>query len=436
VSDLGPTTETLRDTSPLLRFSAAMRWPRDRREEPIPDEDDGLVDESALSGRLAHIETRIGKLAERFDQLEFVIVEQFEPGMTEAGELPSGNLRDRLDRIEEGLGLLHRTPSSAPATWDETMAADEDLLDAAAVEARLDDIAARLAELAEAARPQEDPPGSAVDARLDEITARLAELAEAAQPRDGAGADALEARLDSLDRRLETVAAEAAARHEALLTTIVSEGGTSAVAASAAAEAREQALLATLATEAEDRHAALLSAMIAAADARYDAILSALDRAMNRPPPSPDLTLLHRGFAGFATALQTTLNQFETSVDSILARLDGMAQRLEAVEARIAAPPDPMAALTDGAPPVSGLEISLGALSEGIGALVRVLGTRSSGAREAEAEGAMLDQLGALVTAAVDAAARDNRTAMDETLRDLRLALAEVAADNLRLRIA
>jgi hypothetical protein len=105
------------------------------------------------------------------------------------------------------------------------------------------------------------------------------------------------------------------------------------------------------------------------------------------------------------------------------------------VETRIAAPPDP-AASTGGSPPASGLETSIGALSEGIDALVEVLVVRMSDAREANAKGAMLDQIGALVTAAVNAAARDNRTAMDETLRDLRLALAEVAAENLRLRVA
>jgi hypothetical protein len=201
VSDLGQTADTLREASPLLRFSSAMRWARDNRAERT--DDDGLVDEAAMSGRLAQIETRMGKLAERFDQLEFVIVEQFEPGMTEAGELPSGNLRDRLDRIEEGLGHLRRTPSPPP-TWAEATVRDEDVLDAAAVEARLDDIAARLAELAEA--------GSRDDAAKDALGARLAELTEAGA-RDDAARDALGARLDEMAARLAELV-EAGARDD------------------------------------------------------------------------------------------------------------------------------------------------------------------------------------------------------------------------------
>ena len=111
-----------------------------------------------------------------------------------------------------------------------------------------------------------------------------------------------------------------------------------------------------------------------------------------------------------------------------------MAQRLEAVETRLAAPAG--APAEDAAPATSALETSLGALSDRIGALVEVLGQRTSAPRQAESNPALLDGLGALVTAAVGEAARGSQSAMDETLRDLRLTVAEFAADSLRLRSA
>jgi hypothetical protein len=501
-----------------------MRWPRERAQAEMPDENDLTADDAPADGRLGEIEARIARLAERFDQLEFVIVEQFEPGMTEGGELPAGNLRDRLDRIEAGLGHLRR---DAPATWAEAIASDEEVLDAAMLEARLDEIAARLADLAHVAT-EPDGAAEALGARLDAIEKRLQEVAEEAGARQDSLLSAVTAEAAAREPALHAIAAAAAAQAEdlrATLTADIEARHAALVAAIAAAqdrpdtaeadaaslpagmaalaeemEARHAALLAALdaraavaqaaiATEtaareetlkaiaeaAETRHAAFLAALgdqgeatrtalaaeaatreaalTAVAEAvearqadlrdviatematRHDAILVALDRAMNRPAPAPDLTQQHRSFAGFATALQTTLNQFEVSVDSILDRLDGMARRLEAVEARIAAPAETAAGDAASVPP-SGLETSLGALSDGIGALVEVLGQRAAPLLEPEAGPAMLDQLGALVTAAVGEAARDSQSAMDETLRDLRLTVAEMAADSLRLRTA
>jgi hypothetical protein len=501
-----------------------MRWPRERTQAEMPDEDDMSAGEAPPEGRLGEIEARIAKLAERFDQLEFVIVEQFEPGMTDGGELPAGNLRDRLDRIEAGLGLLRR---DAPATWDEAMASEEAVLDAAALDARLDEIAARLADLAHIAAG----PGDAADAlaaRLDALEQRLGTVADEAAARHDsllsavtAEAAAREAALegiaaaaatrrqelkDILAAEIETrhasllaaigpaqeagdtvdvdiealrsdlraalaeemdarhagllaalneqaavartsVAAEAAAReaegkalaeaaearHAALLQAVTEHAETARALVAAEAAAREAALAAMPEAEAT-READLKAALVAEIDTRHDAILLALDRAMSRPAPAPDLTQQHRSFAGFATALQTTLNQFEVSVDSILERLDGMARRLEAVEARIPAPAAAPAA--DAAPAVSGIETSLGALSDGIGALVEVLGQRAAPSPVTEADPAMIDQLGAAVTAAIGEAARGSQSAMDETLRDLRLTVAEIAADSLRLRSA
>ncbi len=409
MSDYGPSSDTLQDTSPLLRFTSAMRWPRDRREETITGDAEPLVDETALTGRLADIESRIGKLAERFDQLEFVIVEQFEPGMTDGGDLPSGNLRDRLDRIEAGLGQLRGPSDATRASWNEATAPDEEVLDAAMVEAR-----------------------------LDEITARLTDLARRADEPVGAGvAETVDARLGALEARLDAVADEAAARHEALLAAVATEVAIRHEALRTAigsdAAARSQSALAEATAEAQARAEAIGAKLATEAEKRHEAVLAALERAMSRPAPAPDLTQQHRSFAGFATALQTTLSQFETSVDSILDRLDGMAQRLEAVETRMAQPAVDDASATPVA--ATGLETSLGALSEGIAALVQVLGQRAADPRGGT-DPAMLGQLGALVSAAVEEAARDNRAALDETLRDLRLALAEVAADNMRLRIA
>jgi uncharacterized coiled-coil protein SlyX len=494
-----------------------MRWPRERPQAEMPDEDDMTDAEAPPEGRLGEIEARIAKLAERFDQLEFVIIEQFEPGMTEGGELPAGNLRDRLDRIEAGLGLLRR---DTPATWDETMASGNEILDAAALEARLDEIAARLADLAHLAAA---PEGAAdvLAARLEALENRLGTVAEEAAARHDSLLSAVVAESAAREAALEGIAAAAATRREDLRAmlaaefearhaTLLSATGPAPEAGDAVeidaealrsdlraalaeeidarhaaflavlneqasasgSHAREEAVLTALAEAAEARHAALvdalnenaeaarsliaaeaaardaaLAAMAEAAESRqgdlraalaaeietrHDTLLAALDRAMNRPAPAPDLTQQHRSFAGFATALQTTLNQFEVSVDSILERLDGMARRLEAVEARVAAPA--AAPGGDATPAVSGIETSLGALSDGIGALVEVLGQRAAPAPATEANPAMLDQLGAVVTAVVGEAARSSQSVMDDTLRDLRLTMAEIAADSLRLR--
>jgi hypothetical protein len=473
-----------------------MRWPRERAQTAMPDEEDMAVEDERPPGRLGEIEVRITQLAERFDQLEFVIVEQFEPGMTAAGELPSGNLRDRLDRIEAALGLLRRDPPDAAGTWADAMTSGAEVLDVAVLEARLDEIAARLTDLAHGAKgPQVFPEA------FEALEKRLQTFAEEAAARHDGYLSAVTAEVAARDAALQAVAtaqdagltelraaltAEMDARQTALLAAFpapvesqgLSEAAVEAITGRVVREAAEraEARLETTLTEMEAREAAVLAAFRSEADAqrkaiaeafadeaaardaaaaaalaaaegaqtavaaefrtRHDAILAMLERAMNRPPPAPDLTQQHRSFAGFATALQTTLNQFELSVDAILDRLDGMARRLEAVEARIAAPVEAREAAIAAAP-VSGLETSIGALSDGIGALVEVLGQRAAPAREpSDPDTLMFDRLGALVTAAVDEAARGSQGAMDATLRDLRLAMAELAADSQRLRIA
>lgn len=60
------------------------------------------------------LEERFSHLSERFDQLEFVIVEQFEPGMTQEDGPDRGNLRDRLVRIEAALDGLAAVPAAGP----------------------------------------------------------------------------------------------------------------------------------------------------------------------------------------------------------------------------------------------------------------------------------------------------------------------------------
>jgi hypothetical protein len=223
-------------------------------------------------------------------------------------------------------------------------------------------------------------------------------------------------------------------RQAALIAALDDHSAIARAALAAEAAARESAFRS--AEEADvARQADLRAAMTAEMDMRQETILTALDRAMSRPAPAPDLTQQHRSFAGFATALQTTLNQFEISVDSILDRLDGMTRRLEAVEARIATQAEAAADDTVTVP-VSGLETSLGALSDGIGALVAVLGQRAAPVQESEPGPGMVEELAALVTAAVGEAARDSQNAIDHTLRDLRLTVAEIAADSLRLRTA
>jgi hypothetical protein len=271
-------------------------------------------------------------------------------------------------------------------------------------------------------------------ALAEEMEARHAALLAALDARAAVAQAAIATETAAREETLKAIAEAAETRHAAFLAALGEQGEATRTALAAEVAAREAALTA-VAEAVEARQADLRDVIATEMATRHDAILVALDRAMNRPAPAPDLTQQHRSFAGFATALQTTLNQFEVSVDSILDRLDGMARRLEAVEARIAAPAETAVGDAASVPP-SGLETSLGALSDGIGALVEVLGQRAAPLLEPEAGPAMLDQLGALVTAAVGEAARDSQSAMDETLRDLRLTVAEMAADSLRLRTA
>jgi hypothetical protein len=399
VIEQSPSSEGRENPSPILRFSAAMRVANETPPEDFdtpesaempemfgPDEAPGTsegfaVSEAAeipeaaetpeavgttempaaaessdeavsLSRRYSEIEAWIEKLAERFDQLEFVIVEQFEPGMSQPGERPSGNLRERLDRIEVTLAQLSQEPAEAlPAAVDGGSGAAA-LAAATGIEDRLNAIASRLADV--------------VDAEM----------------RRSAAADAAEDRLRTLEGAVE--------------------------------------------------------AMSTGADASRMAVLDAIERVSQRPPPAPDMTLQHRSFAGFATALQTTLDRFETSVGAILERLDGVTERVGALEAGLSRLEDTAVSQTVAEPPTSGLDLSLAALSDRICALAEVLGTRQQPAdlQDITVVSARLEQLGALLSAALEEAGKSNSDSLDESLRDLRMAIAEIAAENRRLRIA
>jgi hypothetical protein len=312
---------------PALRFTATAT---NAESSPAPGGD------GPLALRLCEIETRIERLAERFDQLEFVIVEQFEPGMTPAGDLPHGNLRERLDRIEAVLGLLSQGREERPA-YAPVLAAGE--------------------------------------AQVCGLFNRLSDDVAAQAQRS----DAVESRLDGIVQALDAVAAEARIRS--------------------------------------------------------DALLAALEGAMRRPMPAPDLTMQHRSFAGFATALQVTLDRLDDAAARILGGFATVTGRLDALEARITPADRPSAAADPGAGDVA---TALGALCERIGALTGALAVPSQRTGEPDI-GALtmrLDALGAVLSASVEDAVQGNRAAMEETLRDLRLAVAEIAAENHRLRIA
>jgi hypothetical protein len=168
---------------------------------------------------------------------------------------------------------------------------------------------------------------------------------------------------------------------------------------------------------------------------RHDDLLAAFERAMHRPMPAPDLTMQHRSFAGFATALQVALDRLDSAVESILAGLGDMAARLDALET----PRAPEAARAAEASRVAvDLGARLAALCDRIGTLTDVVASAAERreAAEAAALSERLDALGEVLSASVENAALGNREAMERTLRDLRFAVAEIAAENQRLRIA
>ena len=319
-----------RDASPPVLFGVATR--SERVSPSGPD----LV--SQLGRRLSEIEIRMEKLAERFDQLEFVIVEQFEPGMTPSGDARRGNLRERLDRIEEVLGLLSQSGEERPAP----------------------------AEASHAALGQ---------TKWEAAAASLAETAAVHAERFGA----VEARLDGLADLFESFAGDARGRHHALLET--------------------------------------------------------LEKLAQRPMPAPDLTAQHRSFAGFATALQVTLDRLDGAVAEILAGFASLAARLETLEA----PHSGQDAPVDGVTRV-GRDIGDGfmALCDRIGALTDVVAGAAE--RKSSAETAALsdrlEALSAVLSASIGDAAVGQRLVMEDALRDLRIAVAEIAAENRRLRIS
>ena len=323
------------DPPPVLRFTPVARLSPD---PALPAETEATAaGPDGLDQRLREIETRIEKLAERFDQLEFVIVEQFEPGMTAAGELPGGNLRERLDRIEGVLGLLSQAPEELPA-----------------------------AETALEAEP------SGLAAQLDAVASRLSEMMAA----QGLATDRAEARLDGLVQAFDALSGRLGDRH--------------------------------------------------------DELVGVVERAVTRQPPVPDLALQHRSFAGFATALQMTLRRVDDAVSTILAGVEAVAERVAALEAR------PAASTAAGAPASGDLDASLGALCDRIGALTAALADAAEqrGAGDIAALSMRLDALGAVMSASLEDSLLGNRTVIEDTLRDLRLAVAEIAAENHRLRIA
>ena len=328
VTDPRPLSTTLDAQLPAPRITAAAPNPVDSA--PPPEEGGRLAE------RLSEIETRIERLAERFDQLEFVIVEQFEPGMTQAGDLPHGNLRERLDRIEAVLGLLSQ--------------GGED-------------------------RPVPGPVPTAGGPQVDGLLDRLSDIAAAQAQRS----EAVESRLHMTMQALDSMATETRGRSEALF--------------------------------------------------------AALEGAMRRPMPAPDLTMQHRSFAGFATALQVTLDRLDGAVARLLDGFGSVTGRLAALEARLAQTEMPAA---DAAPGAGDIATALAALCERIGGLTRVLAEppNRTGDPDIGDLTMRLDALGAVLSASVEDAVHGNRAAIEETLRDLRLAVAEIAAENHRLRIA
>ena len=335
MNDQTPNAESLNEASPAISFSLARRAVSDVAQDAAPDPPCADVVDVDLKRRLSDIEDTIQRVGERFDQLEFVIVEQFEPGMTQAGELPAGNLRERLDRIEAALG--------SPETPCVVQDAETGATMASAFEQRLDGLMARL-EDADRTREQRSTMAEEADARLD---------------------------------RLERVIAD----------------------------------------------------LVSGAEARHETVLKNLELVMRRPAPAPDLTTQHRSFAGFATALQTALGRYEEAANRIVVGLDAVAGRISAVEAAL----DGQA--TDAANHSSsqGLEHCLGALCDRIGALSRVLGADRHASVDPEVSmiSARLDHMAGALSAA-----GGERASLDETLRDLRLAVAEIASENQRLRIA
>lgn len=320
MNDQTPVTDALDATSPAICFSLAKRAAAGVPGRGPSDALDAAGAERGDAGQAADLDMRIERLAERFDQLEFVIIEQFEPGMIHAGGVPAGSLRDRLDRIEAAVEHLSHDP----------------------------------------VRPT-DRDDSEGERRLD----------------------ALAVRLDGLERAIADAAS-----------------GT------------------------ETRHAALVAAV---------------ERIATRPAPAPDLTAQHRSFAGFAAALQTTLGRQEAAAQEIVLALGTFAARLEAVEARLDAKGEqPPPAEPSAASPSAGLETSLGLLGDRIGALARAIGAGPPAATPPEIASiaGRLDHLALLLAGALEEDARGRRASIEETLRDMRMTVAEIVAENRRLHVA
>jgi hypothetical protein len=333
-----PVADISDEVPPPICFSFAKRAVSDALgdAQPVPTEP-GRRD--AASGRVvAEIEARIERLAERFDQLEFVILEQFESGMTPNDGSPAGSLCDRLDRIEAALAHVAQAADRIAAT-DETE--------------------------------------TATARQLDAMAARVGDLLQA-------------------QAQVVTSAEDTAARLADLLRAVV---------------------------EAESH-----------GDARHVAVLGALDRIASRPAPAPDLTIQHRSFAGFATALQAALGRYDASAQGIAQGLDVVAGRLDAVEVAFRRErAEPSAAAPQ---PPAGLEAALGLLCDRIGALVEVhaTGPQMGGVPELASVATRLDLLAGMLSTSLEDA-RGRGVPIEDTLRDLRMAVAEIAAENRRLRI-
>lgn len=159
------------------------------------------TDTAGRSAPALALEERFSRLAERFDQLEFVIVEQFEPGMTgEDGQDP-GNLRHRLDRIEAALRTFAGPAAAPDPAIDGALEAAIARIDAALVEsagaaARRDEDLASLkdavARIETAVPPRPDM--SAVHQGFARIATALS-----------AGLQRLDAAREDTDRRLAAI---------------------------------------------------------------------------------------------------------------------------------------------------------------------------------------------------------------------------------------
>lgn len=337
-------------------------------------------DRSAVEGeKLAGIERRMERLAERFEQLEFLIIEQFETGVNATTADPEMTLRQRLDRIEGRLDDLLRTRPEGPHALGDRPA-DPQSSEKGTAQLPAADFLGGPCRTLEDTRPVQTPHPSWLEGLEERLLSALAQ---------------------TLSENAKVVASDVAD----LVSMTVSVAETSA---------RTATEVSTLTNRVE-----------------------ALAR---RPAAVPDLTAQHRSFAAFGTALSVTLARFEAVADGLAQRLDRVTTQPAPIDASAAgeeALPTPEA--KNGTPPVAAaLEGEMAVLARRIETLANVLGTRAKGVdpEDLAQTSARLETVCGRLTDALEEISSDTRALHEDSLRDLRLAVAEIAAENRRLRHA